>query len=302
MRKYVPVKNPNFFVVGAPKCGTTTLYEWLRSHKNIYMSAVKEPHYYSKDLNLSEVATYKEYQKLFSRAQAHHVAIGEASVRYLYSDCAVKNILSEIKNPRFIVCVRNPVSMCVSLYRQECISCNEDIENFTDAWHAQKLRAIGNMIPKNCKEPKVLQYGDNCMLGRQVNRLYELCDGRNIEVVFAEDMREKPAEVYRKVMDFLEVVDDGKVYFPNKNKGGQLRSRMIGQASKRLHEMRKSCGLPPGLFGLGEMVGRVNKQNASPISLKPEMKETLQKFFEQDIYLLERITGRDLSSWRAEGY
>ncbi|MGB3639413.1 MAG: sulfotransferase [Rivularia sp. (in: cyanobacteria)] len=72
---------PNFFIVGAPRCGTTALSEYLRSHPNIYVSQPKEPHYFAADLdNCRFTKTLEEYLSLFKFADSSHMAIGEASV------------------------------------------------------------------------------------------------------------------------------------------------------------------------------------------------------------------------------
>ena len=68
---------PNFFIIGAPKSGTTALYQYLSSHPNIYMCTPKEPHYFSNDLNgVAFVKTLDEYQNLFKAKNKNHKIIG----------------------------------------------------------------------------------------------------------------------------------------------------------------------------------------------------------------------------------
>jgi hypothetical protein len=84
---------PNFFIIGAAKCSTTSLAEWLRHHPKIYISALKEPQFFSKDINtLSTIRTWAHYYRLFQGASPKHLAIGEASVTYLFSKVAVPAI------------------------------------------------------------------------------------------------------------------------------------------------------------------------------------------------------------------
>ncbi|MCH9035408.1 MAG: sulfotransferase [Planctomycetes bacterium] len=45
------MNKPDFFIVGAPKCGTTSLYEYLRQHPEVFMSRIKEPHFFGRDLS-----------------------------------------------------------------------------------------------------------------------------------------------------------------------------------------------------------------------------------------------------------
>jgi hypothetical protein len=74
----VPPK-PNFFIVGAPKCGTTALYEYLRGHPSIFMPKYKEPHFFAQDLGTYPlIKTADAYAALFAEAEPRHTAVGEA--------------------------------------------------------------------------------------------------------------------------------------------------------------------------------------------------------------------------------
>ena len=113
---------PNFFIIGAPKAGTTSLFHYLDQHPRIFMSPVKEPHYFASEIrpeNLSReyrnqmvvsgiAATWQDYLALFHGA-TDEVAIGEASVCYLWSPTAARNIFARIPNrPDHRRCWRHP--------------------------------------------------------------------------------------------------------------------------------------------------------------------------------------------------
>jgi hypothetical protein len=89
------VKKPNFFIIGAPKCGTTALSEYLRQHPNIFFSLPKELCYFGKDYPscARPFKSDRQYLKFFRKASCEHLAIGEGSTRYLAS----KN--SSFRNP-----------------------------------------------------------------------------------------------------------------------------------------------------------------------------------------------------------
>jgi hypothetical protein len=86
------MRKPNFFILGAPKCGTTSLWSWLRAHQDIFMSYVKEPNFFNSDDNLG-ISNLTDYEELFRGASVSHAAVGEASVWYLSSAVAIQNIL-----------------------------------------------------------------------------------------------------------------------------------------------------------------------------------------------------------------
>jgi sulfotransferase family protein len=151
--------NPNFFILGAPKCGTTSLARWLGDHPNIFMAPQKEPHFFNTD-DRRGVATLVEYEDLFRNAQREHVAVGEASVWYLSSSQAVRNILQYNPNARFIVMVRNPIEMAPALHGEMLISGLECIKDFSRAWNAQEERRQGLHLPALSWTQRRFLYGD----------------------------------------------------------------------------------------------------------------------------------------------
>ena len=88
-------RRPDFFILGAPKCGTTALSEYLRRHPRVFVSRPKEPHYFCADFDYYYAPgqrTEEHYLRLFAEADEGHLAVGEASVWYLYSEDAARNI------------------------------------------------------------------------------------------------------------------------------------------------------------------------------------------------------------------
>src|SRR5687768_11853389 len=92
IRSFLKMGKPNFFIVGAPKCGTTAMNDYLNQHPAIFM-ATKELHYFGRDLKLKNKISEAEYLKHFTNAGNKKI-IGEASVWYLYSKTAAHEIKS----------------------------------------------------------------------------------------------------------------------------------------------------------------------------------------------------------------
>src|SRR5690606_8182545 len=96
---------PNLLIIRAAKSGTTTLYEYLKSHTKVYMSNPKEPYFFAmedKDINFCGpgdnayahreiINNLEDYKALFAGVQ-DEIAVGEASAFYLYSKQAADNI------------------------------------------------------------------------------------------------------------------------------------------------------------------------------------------------------------------
>ena len=113
----------DFFIVGAPKAGTTSLYHYLNEHPQIEMSLQKEPDYFSDKAIQSQglyysknrIDTEEKYNRLFN-TQKKDVIFGEGSVSYLF----YPNVAQDIKayNPiaKIIIMLRNPIDRAFSHY------------------------------------------------------------------------------------------------------------------------------------------------------------------------------------------
>src|SRR5882672_9220913 len=116
------MKLPNFFIVGAPKAGTTSLYYYLSHHPEVFMSPVKEPNFFSYDETVKQnlyhkekgVGKFEEYRQLFASSNGHHKAIGEASVSYLFYPSVPQRIHELVPKAKIIISLRNPVERAYS--------------------------------------------------------------------------------------------------------------------------------------------------------------------------------------------
>ena len=143
------MREPNFFIVGAPKAGTTSLYHYLDQHPDIYMSPMKEPSYFALEMrpenfepsrrakvtriveelrpyldgamkpkrSVGIVCDWHDYLRLFAAATNQH-AVGEASVCYLWSSSAARGIAERLPQARIIMLLRSPVDRAFSQYLQ----------------------------------------------------------------------------------------------------------------------------------------------------------------------------------------
>ena len=291
------MSKPNFFILGAPKCGTTSLAAWLAEHPQIYLSPEKEPHFFNTDhkrfLNLLE-----SYEQLFAGATRQHVAVGEASVWYLYSAEAVPNILAYNQRAKFIVMLRNPVDMAPSLHEELVFTGRENKADFAEAWRLQDARRQGHSLPRMVWEPKYVQYGELCKLGHQVARLFELVPREQVKLILLEDVARDPGAVYRSVLEFLEVPDDGRINFPVHNQAKTRRWPWLLPIAWAITSLKRTLGIDGGL-GIWTRVDGQNRIERPRAAVSLELRAELSAYFDSDIELLQRLIGRDLSHWRA---
>ena len=228
---------PNFFIIGAPKCGTTALCQYLDEHPKIFISTPKEPHYFATDFpKMMHVNKADDYFELFESADKECVAIGEGSVWNFYSEVAVKNIINFDKDAKIIVMLRNPVDLVYSMHSQHLVTLDENEDDFINAWALQSERKKGNKLPPKCREPKLLQYGVFGKLGDQLERLYSTVPKEQVHVIVFDEFTLDTRGCYENVLKFLGVASDNRSEFPriNENKAHkkQIDSFLYSSISK----------------------------------------------------------------------
>lgn len=290
------MKKPNFFIIGAPKCGTTSLAAWLSDHPQVFFSPYKEPHHFNTDENSVWIPDRDEYESLFKGASERHLAIGEGSVWYLHSKHAVPNIEQYAPQAKYIVCLRNPVEMAYSLHEQQIFSGNENTLDFREAWCLNNARLSGEAVSRWCREPTHLAYRTACLLGAQLQRLYANVPRERVHVVLLDDVKRDPRDAYLKVLAFLRVDDDGRTVFAVKNPAKARKSMLLRRAVQVLGGLKRGLGIKYN-FGLLNALDKKNIQYRARAPLSPDMRSQLQDYFTEDIALLERLLGKDLQHW-----
>jgi Sulfotransferase domain len=179
---------PDFFLIGAPRCGTTSLSRYLADNPQVCFSRPKEPHYFSllsphASLDDLETAYLSQY---FSHCGGGYKAIGEGSTSYLYAPYTLQRISSVNPRAKFIAILRNPLDMLPSYHLRLRFTIMEDVEDFATAWRLQGVRARGERIPKYCLDPLLLLYREVAKFGEHVERLYHLA-GRDRSLVLLFD-------------------------------------------------------------------------------------------------------------------
>jgi len=298
------MKKPNFFIVGAPKCGTTALSEYLKSHPNIFITDQKEPHYFATDLpgRRTIFTQLENYLELYKECGSSHIAIGEASVWYLYSMEALNNIYQFDKNAKIIVMIRNPVEMVYSLYSQHRNRLNEDQKNFKRAWELQSARKYGHSLPHRFHEPILLQYGDIGKFGKQLEQAYSIFPPKQIKVIIFDDFITSTRNVYQEVLEFLGLPDDGRMLFSKMNENKVYRYNWL-QLFLR-HPPNFLVILLQNLKYLKKVrqfiIDWLTEKNSIKVQRTPlpeEFRKELKDFFHDDVKNLSKLLGRDLMYW-----
>lgn len=296
---------PNFFIVGAPKCGTTALYEYLRPHPNIYMPRLKEPHFFAKDLGTyPAVKSLDHYTRLFAEATEQHLRVGEASVYYLRSSVAIPNIRQFNPDARIIAMFRNPVEMVHSLHSQLLYWSEETVSDFETAWRLQERRGQGLDLPRASRGAFLVQYAEVGRFGTQAQRLLSTFPASQVKLIVYDDFAASPQKVYDEVIAFLDLPHDGRTEFPriNDNKRAKVAwlRNFIRKPPPVLRQVYRSLKARMG----GERMDAIRKDVIDRITvnerrqpLSPGFRAELVETFRDEVSLLSRLLNRDLSHW-----
>lgn len=308
---------PDFFLAGAPRCGTTSISKVLARHPQICFSRPKEVNYFIDATPESLASIGASYlDRYFPHYDpSRHLAVGEGSVSYLYYPDALGLILAIQPKARFLVAVRNPIDMLRSYHLRMLYLLEEDEVNFERAWDLQEARLRGERIPRRCGDPRRLLYREVGSLGKHVERLLALAGRERCFLVLNDDLKARPQEVYAEMLRFLQVSEqmdfllgrDGQLRFPQRLRSRGYRWRwlqtLLYKPPERLFRAAERTELrrgvrPSARKRLHKRLLRFNRVEISPAPLAPQVRAKLRQAFDTDIRTLGEILGRDLSHWQ----
>jgi hypothetical protein len=289
---------PDCFLIGAPKCGTTSLAQYLTQHPRVFFSDPKEPEFFNVDFEdaMRHAITGDDYRSCFRGATPEHSCVGEGSVWYLHSTEAVPRILEFNPDAKFIVMIRNPVDMVYSLHSELLFTDDEDEADFHEAWRLQEERRERRHLPRGCRDPQVLQYGEVGKLGSHLERLYERVSKDRVHVIVFDDFKENPDRVFQSVLSFLDVPPMSLPSYEVVNSSKVVASKTIRRVLKDGARLKRALGWRSSL-GVGHrLVVRNSKAQRRP-KLDPAFRTELCDYFRDDVTRISKLMGRDLTSW-----
>lgn len=299
-------KLPNLLIVGAAKCGTSSLHKYLDQHPQVFMSEVKEPRFISSQVTPFPlngprdhkveawyVKNYDDYVKLFEGAEEYPV-VGEASADTLYFYKGTIPVIKQyLGDPKIIIMLRNPVRRAFSAYQHLVRDQREEL-SFEDG-----LKEEQNRIRNNWE--LIYHYTAASLYYDSVKAFME--NFSSVKVVLTEDQEKRPQQFLRDVFGYLGVD-------PNVDINTEIRYNMSGKPKSRwLHQflfegnMARKIAQPivRTLFSQDARIriaARLQEKNLERLSINPDTKKRLHQYFEEDIQKLEKLLNRDLSLWR----
>jgi sulfotransferase family protein len=313
------MKLPNFFIVGAPKAGTTSLYNYLGQHPQIYMSPLKEPNYFAAEMRFENfvaearpriaeemralqeylrgnmrqkrfgglVSTWEDYLRLFGNV-ADEIAIGEATPCYLWSETAARNIAARIPGAKIIINLRNPVDRAFSQYLH-MLTVGATRRSFRDQIHANlscETRLLGPLRP-------LLEYG---FYNEQVSRYLEAFPASQIHISFYEELQRAPERLLTALFSFLGVdpsfAPDLSLRYTEPRIPKLLGTAYFLRKWRIWPYLRKLTPQP-----LVSRLSSLMLRERASLTMAAADRAFLTEYYRDDIEKLARLLNCDLSAW-----
>ncbi|MEM9461354.1 MAG: sulfotransferase domain-containing protein [Myxococcota bacterium] len=284
-----PERWPDFFLVGAPRSGTTSMFTYLKQHPEVYVSVHKEPHFFGSDLSIQPhtVRDREVYLSLFVDARDDQ-RVGEGSVWYLRSTQAAREISTQCIDAKIIIMLRDPIEMIRSLHSLYLRTGNEDLHELTAAINAQDDRRAGRRIPSNAYFPEGLLYTEATCYHKGVRRYLDVFGPRQVKILIFEDYAADPAAVYRETLRFLQIDPTFVPTWDLPTANRQMRPAVLRQ----LRRLGQVC---PDLLTV--MRGRGQQHLGPKAPLDQALRARLRERLAGDVAELSMLLDRDLSHW-----
>ncbi|MFM8304342.1 MAG: sulfotransferase family protein [Actinomycetota bacterium] len=285
---------PNFFVIGAQKGGTTSLYWYLAQHPEVFMSPIKEPGFFAlaedappSPTNPEKLRNWADYRALFAGV-THETAIGEASTKYLFHRVVPEHLRTFVPDARLIAILRDPADRAFSAYSMY-VALGEEARSFAQVVDDELAGRRGSW--------RCLEMG---RYGEQLQRYYRTFPAAQIQVHLFEDLARDTPGVVRRVYDFLGV--DPEFVF-------DVERRNVSRYDARSPGVDRVLRQIPGRAVARRLVSpaawerarRAFRRRASRAPEFPdEVRARLVEYYRDDIAVTEALIGRDLAKWTAE--
>ncbi|MFD2822504.1 sulfotransferase domain-containing protein [Lacinutrix iliipiscaria] len=196
----------NTFIIGVQKAGTTSLYEWLIQHQDIYgESALKDYPFFIDKTLYSKGTSFFENQ--FRHLSNEKVVIS-GCVDYIENPDSLERIKNYNPEAKIILLLRKPEDRIRSAFK------------FLRQLSKEENDDINKAIEQN------KEYIERSLYGKKLEYLYRIFNKNNINIIFFEELIKNPEEVVDKTLNFLglETKEVIKIFNANKTKNVRFKS------------------------------------------------------------------------------
>ncbi len=290
---------PNFLIIGAPRSGTTTLYESLKRHPQIFMSPIKEPMFFILEGDTKEYVgpvlpkgfrDIEAYRSVF-RGVREEKAVGEASPFYLFSPKAPPKIKKYIPQVKIIALLRDPVDRAYSHYMLHCMGQLEPLSDFREAVAAEKERIRKGWFIYWC-------YQGLGYYGKQIERYFSYFNPSQFRFFLLEDLIHSPDRLFREIFQFLGIDENIRIRKPEKyNSSGNLNNRFVRYMVLKPNIIKSALKKVLSEWTQYYLLTKFTNISLTKPPLSLEIRGQMIELFREDILKTQDLIQRDLSAW-----
>lgn len=298
-----PIKGPDFFIVGAPKCGTTAMSDYLGQHPEIGMCPRKETHVFATDLydrlrvKSGQHPPDREQFLQFFAGLGDCRTRGEASVWHLYSSAAAAEIASFEPTAKIVVMLRDPLQMLWSLHSEFVYVGLEPVEDFETALSLDSERERSG-TPVGFPPTS---YRSAIRYAEQIRRYLDVFGPGRLHVVLYDSFRDDTLGAYRQTCEFLGV-DPGfepqtEVINPNKRPRNALFRRLVRRPPEAVRGVLHRVTTENMRWRVGNQLNRLNTRFTQREPLPATVRAELSPEVEKQVTELDELLGLDVGGW-----
>lgn len=281
---------PNFFIVGAPKAGTSSLHAWLRQHPQVFLPELKEPDFFTwQAIDAQQMhygatdstETREAYLELFANAGSAK-AIGEASVSYLYYPHTAQAIHDFNPQARILVLLRDPVNRAISHYKMDARL----------GYVKHSLESIFRGTTGHAQQENWFQqYFKLGQYAGQIQRYASVFDAKQLLVLLpGKELKEHLPDILSFLGVEAEVAEAPQA---NENVAGEAKSGVV----RKLYQLQGVRKFASALVPAGAKKALRNQlfDKSAPDPVSDEFRAELKAWYQSDVEQLASLLGH--SCW-----
>ena len=281
----------NLFIPGVGKAGTSSLHMYLNQHPNICMSTIKEPHFFAVDAQYIKGAQF--HNSLFNCDAKKDVKyFGESSTTYFLSEAAIERIKANIKNPRFIFLLRNPIDRIYSHFYWIANAMGEKVLPFEEEIAEDMVLKFDPNLP--LKSGAYKYYIQESSYGSAIEKYINRFGKENIHLVTTERLKSEPLKVLNECFEFLELPPMDKIIEKHENATPPARRLTTPSVLKRI-----SFLFPDGLFrsAKNKILDKFYTRYEPVPVITESQRKWLKAILTPEVDKLRSLTGKQFREW-----
>lgn len=279
---------PNFFIVGAPRAGTSSLWEYLKAHDEIFMSTPKEPNFFHNVLLKNKIqypiSNKKKYLNLFKNVKNEKV-IGEASTTYLHDPDSAQLIHAVVPKARIIIILRNPINRAFSHYS---FHVKLGVQKMPFAKVIRKDASCIN--EKFSTPPNIIRAG---LYSEFVQRYLDFFYTTNVKIIIFEEFINNAKKTVKEVLQFLGVNTEYKFVEGKYNTSEQPKGKLAQLIISNSLIEKLGPLLIPSPFRI-KLLRKFLYKKDDNLKMNHEDKAFLENFYNGDILKTQKLLGMTL--------